>query len=558
MLKRLHIENIAIIDRADITFENGMTVITGETGSGKSLILDAIAIVFGAKVSAKEIVRQGQEKAVIELWVELNARQAEKELFQRILGTAELELNDELELLISREFTGKGSRSRINGIPVAREIVEQIRPFILDLHGQHELTSLFECDSQRDFLDALGDLKCQTLKKEVTETYQRYLQIKTKIDEIKNNQQQWLQQKDFLTFQCQELEEAQLSDPQEDVLLQEKRQRLTHLDRIERNTAEAAFWCGSDSTVIEGLEKIQALLGGIDGFDPALLPISEAFDCIYEQVRQLSNDLTRYHSSLDMDPEQLDSIVSRLDTLERLKRKYGPTLPDVFSTYEVLHCKLQNLINFESDIDTLLATLDHLETTLTNVSLELTEARKILAKRLEKGLLQELKILSLPAVRFEVSFEQTVFSANGKDHITFMFSANPGEPLRPLAKVASGGELSRVLLGLKVVTAAKEGTPTLIFDEIDTGISGSTAKSMAKKLKTLSKDVQVLAITHQPVIAAIADHHWHVEKKLKSKSVLVRIESLQMETERLKILSRMIDGTDKALDMAAKLRSHSL
>lgn len=553
MLKRLHIENIAIIEQADISFGNGMTVITGETGSGKSLILDAIAMVFGAKVSAKEVVKQGQDKAVIELLVELSDQQAKKELFQKIMESAEIELVDS-ELLISREFTNKGSRCRMNGIPVAREIVEQIRPFILDLHGQHELTSLFECDSQRDFLDALGDIKFQALKKNVTETYQRYLQVKTQIDQIKNNQQQWLQQKDFLTFQCQELEEANLTDPQEDNLLQEKRQRLTYLDKIKRNTEESVYWCNSDSTVIEGLEKIQSLLGAIDSVDPALQPFSEAVDGIYEQVRQLSSDLNRYHASLNMDSEQLDEIVNRLDTLERLKRKYGPTLPEVFSTYEALHLKLQNLINFESDIETLLATLDHLETTLTNVSLELTESRKTLAKRLEKGLLQELKILSLPAVRFEVMFEQTIFSVSGRDHVTFMFSANPGEPLRPLAKVASGGELSRVLLGLKVVTAAKEGTPTLVFDEIDTGISGSTAKAMAKKLKDLSNDVQVLAITHQPVIAAVADHHWHVEKKLKAKSVTVQIESLQIETERLKALSRMIDGTEKALDVAAQLR----
>ncbi|MEB3286459.1 MAG: DNA repair protein RecN [Vampirovibrionales bacterium] len=556
MLKSLTLENIAIIDRAAVDFESGMTVITGETGSGKSLLLDGIALAFGNKVSPKDILRQGACRAQIELGFSLSQKLFEKPALIGLLEEAGIEYDakEESEFLISREFSAKGSRSRINGIPVAREVVEKLRPFCLDLHGQHELTNLFECDNQREYLDSLGNTAFQALKKEVSELYQHYSKILSQLEKLRSKEDQWLRQRDFLKFQCDELDELNVVDTEEDVRLQAERERLTFYDQIKNASEEAAYLLSSDSLILENLQTVQKRLGAIAAHDEKLAGFSENATGLYEEIRQLGNLLSDYASRLDEKPANIEDVLLRLEALERAKRKYGPTLEALMQTHQNLSEELRQMQALESDQESLLASLDHVQNSLSDKADLLSLERKKLAQRLETALLSELKQLSLPSVGFAVMIEKTAFSASGQDHLSFLFSANPGEPLRPLAKVASGGELSRVLLALKVITAASEGAETLVFDEIDTGISGATAKRVSEKLSALSKTAQVIVITHQPVIAAVGDQHWQVEKRLFRDSVEVKIKRLSHETDRLAALSHMIDGTASALELAAQLR----
>ncbi len=552
MLKALTLRQIAIVETVTVTLDSGMTVITGETGSGKSLLIDAISLAFGEKVSPKEVIKADYERGSVELLFDVCSLKHQASVRSFLAEQGVELLPEESEILISREFTRQGSRCRINGYPVPRDVLLQLRPWVLDLHGQHELTSLFQKERQRGYLDQLGDAAFQALKKQVGKAYFQWWEIRRKLEDLEKNQQERLQRLDFLSYQHQELAEAQLTDPEEDIRCQQELAVLSHAENLIQASAQAAFMLGEGAdgapAVVDLLSKTQRTLADVAAHDPQLHGLSERLHGVAEEVKSLASDLSRYHQCLEVDPERMQVLVDRLDLLEKLKRKYGPTLADVMALQDQVAQELEELSTDGESVVSLQAACTAYEATLNDCSTQLTQQRQQLATYLQNALACQLQDLALPTVTFEIAITPTSYSPEGMDEVEFLFSANPGEPVKPLAKVASGGELSRCLLGLKVLSAQGDGVQTLVFDEIDTGISGPTAKAVAEKLVMLSQDLQVIVITHQPMVAAMADHHWHMAKSVRVNAGMekVQVEAVPMQTEkdRLNVLSRMASGTE--------------
>lgn len=556
MLKQLVIKNIAIIESLRLDFKEGLTVITGESGSGKSILLDSIALAFGARVSPKEILRAGTARGQVELLFELG-RLAQHPVLQSFLAEQGVELlPGETELLLSREFTPSSSRSRINGIPVSREVLEQLRPWVIDLHGQHELTSLFHREQQRAYLDAFGGSEASKLKDQVTNAYDRWLHAKRQLEEAQERQSQFEQQRDFMAFQLEELQQAQLNAPDEDTRIREELEILSHADKLGQIACQGAALLheedGPMPSLLGQLARLEKKLAEGAQLDKAMETILTRLQGASLELRELASDLTRYADRIEQDPERMATLTDRLDLLEKLKRKYGPTLAAVLEKQAELQAALDALEAGEAGLEALQAQVREQEAELARASQQLSQLRAQLACRLRERLTEQLQILALPSASFDIHIEPIPYSRDGAESVEFLFSANPGESMRPLAKVASGGELSRFLLALKALTAENDGLLTLVFDEIDTGISGPTAKAVAEKLGELSRHLQVLAITHQPMIAAMGQQHWHVEKRLFTaptgqESVQVCVQALEgNENERLSVLSRLVSGIESS------------
>jgi DNA repair protein RecN (Recombination protein N) len=561
MLKQLLIKNIAIIESLSLDFKAGLTVITGESGSGKSILLDAIALAFGARVSPREVLRNGAERGQVELLFDLG-KLTENPEFQAFLAGQGIALNpDETELLLSRELTMGGSRSRINGVPVPREVLEQLRPWVIDLHGQHELTSLFHRDSQRAYLDALGGSEVAYCKRQVAAAYDEWLSLRQQLENLERNREQIEQQRDFMVFQLQELQAADLTNPDEDVETKQAIETLAHAEKLIQVALQgAAALCEGDAqgpAMLDQLSRLEKRLNEGARHDPFLEALAERLQGAVAELRELAAELSRYADRVEANPQRLAELTERLDLLEKLKRKYGPTLAAAIQKRAELEEALETIELGAQNADALKAALQDKEARLESLCRKLSELRLQAATNLKTRLMEQLQVLALPAAAFDIRFEPTPCSRHGAENVEFLFSANPGEPLRPLAKVASGGELSRFLLALKVLTAENDGLLTLIFDEIDTGISGPTAKAVAEKLAELSLHLQVLTITHQPMIAAMGRQHWHVEKMLIAspegqEGVTVMVQALEEnESERLKVLSRLVSGFETG-DAAAE------
>ncbi len=547
MLKRLTLENVAIVEAADVAFDRGLTVITGETGAGKSVLIGAIALVFGKKVSPGDILRYGEKRGRIELVFESTP------LIRDFLRASDLEVSsDETEVLVSREFTVSSSRARINGTPVTLDVLSKLRSMVVDLHGQHELTSLFNEETHGTILDSLGDELFQQLRKTVAKAYNEWFSLKKELETKQAQMQEMANQRDYLEFQLKELQEAQLEDPKEDETCQAQLKRLGQGEQLKKQTGKAyqLLWGSDRQGVSDGLEKVQKLLSDLTGVDPELDLILERLEGHREELKALASDLRTYHEAVEFSTRQIDALVERLDQLEKLKRKHGPALADVIATQEQIQQELLDDEQAEEDLKALEESLGSSKIALEQVTAQLTQQRQGLAQHLTEKLTVELQGLELPRVRFQVCFNPRVslstFSPLGAESIAFQFSANPGEPLRSLAKVASGGELSRILLALKVVTAEKSGVNTLVFDEIDTGISGPTAKAVAQRLHAMARHLQVITITHQPILAAYGEHHLHVEKVRRHDSVEVQVADLSFQQEhRMRVLSRLVSGMEQ-------------
>jgi len=553
MLKHLSIRNIAIIESVDLDFSDGLTVITGESGSGKSILLDSMALAFGQKVSPKEVLQAGQSRGQVELLFSL-AHRRQDETFRQILSLEGIELEDgEDELLLTREFTSGGSRSRINGTPVNRDTLEALRPWIVDLHGQHELTSLFRLERQLAYLDAYGGSHTLDLRRAVYEAYFAWQKLRQQLDERNRSQKEKLQQRDFLAFQLEELEKAELTDGNEDENLRAELKLLSfsekRLSLIEK--ADTLLSSGdSDSesysvSLLDQLANLEKFLAEAVGYDENLSDLLKQVEGAHAELKSVSSDLGRYHDHIEINPERIAELTDRLDLLEKLKRKHGSTLEQVIATRDQIAEELAGLETAEEDSRRLEQELVSRESLLRELCEQLHSIRTVLAEQLKKDILSQLQDLAMPNLGFDVAFQSVAYSPDGMDEITFLCSTNPGEPLRPLAKIASGGELSRFLLAMKVLTAKQDGLLTLVFDEIDSGVSGPTAKALAEKLARLSVQMQVIAITHQPVVAAMGRQHVHVEKRalLDRDGVQVTIQHLEVdEIARVGVLSRLASG----------------
>ncbi|MCH9055996.1 DNA repair protein RecN [Synechococcus sp. PCC 6716] len=553
MLQTLRIKNFALVTELEVTFHPGLNVLTGETGAGKSILLDAIDALLGGKLTVRHLrsgSTQGHIEAVFTLTPEVQA------WLQR------LEIEDMGgELLCSREFSLKGetfrSRTRVNGVLVNRQQLQELRRYLVRLTAQGQAIQLASPAQQRDWLDHYGGVELLAQRQRVSECYQAWQRSQRQLAEFTQAEQQRLQRLDLLKLQLSELEPANLNDPHELETLQQQYQRLSHIHELQEHTQRAYYWLYEEEPSATGLlGQAQMALQALLPLDRSLAPVLELLEGAIAQGEEAARHLRTYAESLEADPETLDRIGNRIHQLQRLCRKYGPDLASVMAYRDCIAAEL-------SQIQQHTMTHEHLEhhvqawmTELTTASARLHELRAAAADQLQAELLEHLQPLGLPHARFQVQLESIAPSSHGSDHITFLWSANPGQPLQPLGEVASGGEISRFLLALETCLTTQQTAKILIFDEIDAGVSGRIAGAIADSLYRLSRHHQTLCVTHQSLIAAAADHHYHVQKfsAAHQQQTTVAVYPLHGE-ERLHALADLAGGdrSAAALSFARRL-----
>ena len=515
MLLSLRIENFALIDHLDLELGAGFNVFTGETGAGKSIILDAIDAALGGKVSSR-VIRTGASRAILEATFELYPSLAQWLLSQ------EIDLVDGSIVVCSREIKshqgGLRSRSRLNGILVNRQLMEQLRQRLVEITAQGQTLQLGQPTLQRQWLDLYGGEIINQQRQAVATAFDRTQQLRETLENRRRGEQQRLQRLDLLDYQLRELGEAHLQGPEEQEQLEQERQRLSHVVELQQQSYQITqlLYQNDQGTEAAGdfLSEAEIILTDMVAYDPQLQPILEMVRDALAQVTEVGRQMSRYGEQLEADPQRLAEVEERIHELKQICRKYGQTLKDVIDYYHRIQAEFQELRDGDQSLEELEHDYQQAQNHLGEMCQHLTQHRRRAASQIEHHLVTELKPLAMEKVKFEVEIYPIAPTAQGADQITFCFSPNPGEPLQPLGEIASGGEMSRFLLALKACFSQIDDIPTLIFDEIDVGVSGKVAGAIAEKLHQLGQQHQVLCVTHQPLVAAMAEEHFHVDKQI--------------------------------------------
>jgi DNA repair protein RecN (Recombination protein N) len=515
MLLALRIQNFALIDQLELEFGTGLTVLTGETGAGKSIILDAIDVALGGKVSQR-IIRTGTERALVEATFRADAA------LVAWLNEQEIDLLDEADLVCSREIavtpSNIRSRSRVNGVLVNRALMDRLRERLVEITAQGQTVSLMAASHQRGLLDLYGGSSLLQQRDQVAAAYMTCQEAAQALERRRQSEQQRLQRLDWLEYQTQELKAANLREVDELEQLEQERQRLSHVVDLQQQSYQAyqaLYQNESGTAAADLLGEAETTLNDMVRFDSQLQPLLDMVSAALAQVVEASHQINAYGDGLESDPERLLSVEERIQALKQICRKYGPTLTEAIAHYEKLQAELAELSGEGQSLDDLEKIHAQCQDKLTNLCHQLTHFRQKAAEELEKRLVEELKPLAMKKVQFQVKIAPISPTAAGADQVAFYFSPNPGEPLQPLSATASGGEMSRFLLALKACfSMTNDAWRTLIFDEIDVGVSGRVAQAIAEKLHHLSQRHQVLCVTHQPLIAAMADRHFRVDKQV--------------------------------------------
>ena len=544
MLNRIFIKNYILIDELELDFSNGLNIITGETGAGKSILINAIDIAFGAK-AGKEVIKNNADKAIIEITIQ-NDKQDVTKLFE------EYGIDDcGTEIILSKEITQTGSRSRINGCLVNQEFIRLFRELFLDIHSQHQTYSFLQPKYHITLLDSfMKDARLEEYRKE----FEKYKNLLNELEILKNASQKTEEQIDFLKFQVDEIENASLASLTEDDDLNNELSVLENVEKLKEYTG-SAYWSlsGDDSSIMDALFQIKSTISKASTMDNNLESLESELLNAIESLKEVSSNLRDYSSSLENDTERINEIQERLFLLEKLKRKYGGTIEKVIETGEKLRKELDSIEFSTQNIEKLELEISQTKSILLNKAEKISELRKNCAIELSKQIIEKLEKLELPKVRFEIGFETCELCINGIDKVEFLISTNISEELKPLAKVASGGEISRVMLAIKTIFAQEDNIDTVIFDEIDTGISGKTSQAVADEVKELSKYMQIIMITHQAIIASKSDKHFYVSKTQDDKTS-VNISILTGEAK-LKAIAELAGGeiTSESLKFAQML-----
>ena len=551
MLKKILVQNYILIENLELEFSNKLNIITGETGSGKSILIGAIDTVFGAKTS-KDCIRTGCDKAYIELSLFLN------QPINELLSEYGIE-NFGNELIISREITQSGSRSRVNGTLVNLDFIKVLRDRFLDIHSQHQTYSFMQPKYHIQLLDSYAKATCSELFKKYSTLYEEYTTAKQKLEEAKNTNNLTENQIEFLKFQIDEIEAANIKEIDEDEQLENELVVLENAEKLKELTGSVAWTLNNDDeSILNTLSQLKMNLSKASRMDSGLEDSESELINIIESIKDLSSSLRDYSQSLDNDTARLNEIQERLFNLDKLKRKYGSgsaekPLENVLNTFEELQNEYSAIINFESNIEELEMKVDNLHSKLKKLAEEISSKRKMYSEVLSSLIVEKLEKLELPKVQFKIDIQNTELNKFGIDNVEFLISTNVSEPLRPLAKVASGGEISRVMLALKAIFAQHDDIDTVIFDEIDTGISGKTSQKVSEEISELANYRQIIMITHQAIIASKADKHIYV-KKVQGDSTQVGIYELN-ESDKLKAIAELASGeiTDESLEFAKTL-----
>ncbi|MEK7271917.1 MAG: DNA repair protein RecN [Nitrospirota bacterium] len=545
MLRELHIKNLAIIDDASANFEKGLNVLTGETGAGKSIIIDALCLALGERAST-EVIRSGEKEAVVEAFFDIPPKllNSSSRRFLQDLG-----INIENGIILKRILSAQGkNRAYINDSMVNVQTLSEISKGIIDVHGQYEYQSLLSPDNQLDMLDAYGGLLIE--RQEFTAIYETQTSLKQQIAELMQKEKERAQRLDILGFQVNEIETADLKTGEEKELSEEVKilSSASLLTELANQAYESLY--SSDSACLTNLSKILNSLKEISNIDVRTADAVKSAEEAIPLLEETAYFLRDYKDSLNFNPERLEEIQTRLELIKGLKKKYGGNIQEVLDYREKGLRELDELQHSEEKLETLNAELKKLKNILTEKAQHLSKQRKAVAKKIEQQVISELSSLSMPDTRFSIQITQEAgdetaddFKANSKgiDKIEYLISPNIGEELKPLSKIASGGELSRVMLALKGILAKGDKIPVLIFDEIDAGIGGRAAETVGQKLKSLSASHQIICITHLPQIASYADTHLKIEKKIKAKRTTVEVRKIEKD-ERTVEIARMLSG----------------
>lgn len=547
MLSRIYIKNYILIDELELDFSNGLNIITGETGAGKSILINAIDIVLGAK-AGKEIIKTGAEKAIIELTL-VNKKQDLTALFEEY-GIDEC--GD--EIVVSKEVTQTGSRSRINGCLVNQEFIKVFREKVLDIHSQHQTYAFLQPKFHIILLDSYAKKTCGELLQSYRQGFNEYKNMISKLEELKNASEKTEDQIEFLKFQLNEIETADLKSLNEDEELNNELSVLENVEKLKELTGSASWsLSGDDNSILEALFQIKSNLAKASGMDNSLEELENEFITALEGLKEVSSTLRDYSSSLENDTERINEIQERLFLLEKLKRKYGGNLEKVIDTGVKLRQELEGIEFSTQHIEDLEKEISQKQSQLMDMAEKISKERKNYAQVLSALIVEKLEKLELPKVRFEIGFEPCDLGINGIDKVEFLISTNVSEGLKPLAKVASGGEISRVMLAIKSIFAQSDEIETVVFDEIDTGISGKTSQSVADEVKDLAKYMQIIMITHQAIIASKSDRHFYV-RKTQNDTTSVSISVLD-EEQKLKAIAELASGeiSEESMKLAATL-----
>lgn len=539
MLRTLSVRNFAIIDRLDLEFGPGFNVLTGETGAGKSIIMDALNLLLGGRAGA-EMVRGGADRATIDAVFDVSGSPE----LQTLVAELGFDLEDD-QLFVSREVAASGkSTCRLGGRPATVSQLKAVGEWLVDLHGQHEHQSLLAVARHLDMLDDWGGKPVQSLRAEVTAAFQKVQNLRREKAELEKDSRERAHLLDLYQFQVKEIGEARLTIG-EDEELQTEHNRVANAQRLaEAALAAATALSGEDSGgVLESLAATAHALEEAANLDPTLAPMLETLRSAAYELTETERDLVRYQDEIEFDPERLEQIEERLETLRSLKRKYGDSIEEIVAYGAETAAKVATLSNSEergAQLDVEIGKADKL---LRERCARLSTARAKAGKDFQTVTVSELRELALEKARFEVSTTQGEPTAKGTDRVEFLIATNPGEPLRPLAKVASGGEISRVMLAVKAALARQEALPTMVFDEIDVGVGGRTSSVIADKMATLAKSAQILCITHLAQIASRGQHHYYIEKQVKGDRTVVTVTPLTPE-QRVSEIARMIGGAN--------------
>lgn len=554
MLRELSVANLALIERLRIEFEPGLNILTGETGAGKSIIIDAVGLALGGRFSG-EMVRAETDALQVEAVFELE----EPEKFRPALDELGIELGDDHLLILSREAGSSGrNRCRINGQTVTVSTLAKVGTMLMDIHGQHEHQSLLINEKQLAILDAFGGKSLAEAAGQVAEAYERWRWLRQELARLDGDIEDRARRMELLNFQLQEITEAQLT-PGEDGELAQERAILAGAEKLYAAAAESyqrLYGGEAGDCVLDQLAAVERALMSAVEIDPKLAPVVELIREAACQAEEAAHEIRRYRDAIPFNPERLEEVERRLDLLTKLKKKYGQTVDEILAYADKIRAELDEVENRDVRRAELERELAEVQERLATAALTLSRLRREAADRLEQAVTAQLAELNMGRTAFTVELSRTetadglpladgrwAITASGLDHAEFLVAPNVGEGAKPLAKIASGGELSRIMLAIKAILAEVDAIPTMVFDEIDTGIGGRTAQAVAEKLLLIARSRQVICVTHLPQIASMAHRHLYIEKTTDGARTRVNVRPLEMQG-RVDELARMLGGAE--------------
>ena len=538
MLLNVSVKNLALIKESDIYFKDGINILSGETGAGKSIIIGSINIALGGKVN-KEMVRSGEDHAMVELVFKVDRESTRKKL-----EDAGVNLEDG-EVIVTRKIVNGRSITKVNGETFPVSALRDITALLIDIHGQHDHQSLLKVDKHIGILDEFAAADISDVKNDVLKAYNAYVDAKNELEMFDMDEEQRIRECEFYNFEINEITDADLTIG-EDNDIEESFKKVANMKKILESVSVVHNVMNGDTgeNVLDMLGRAVSEMASVSDYDDSLKDIYNQLVSIEDLCSSVSRDVSEYADSSEFDEERAKELEERLDLINHLKLKYGNTIEKILEYRDEKQQKLELLENYDIKKKQAQQKLDETEKILDKKCEKLSNLRKKYAVKFEKRVAETLEDLNFLQVKFKVDFKKAgTYSANGNDKAEFMISTNPGEPLMPLAKIASGGELSRIMLGIKTIMAGQDDIDTLIFDEIDTGISGRTAQKVAEQMKLLSKKHQIICITHLPQIAAMADNHLKIEKTSEGNETSTKIYPLD-EEKSVEELARMLGGAE--------------